>query len=179
MLNNKSVSLEEKNMIWKDVVGFEGLYQVSDNGMLRSVDRYVKHFRGGLRMYKGSEKKSRKDGKGYLRTNLKTNGKSFDKRTHVLVCEAFLPNPEGKPIVNHKNGIKDDNRVSNLEWVTYSENVNHALKTGLTPKKLNDAEVLEILSSNDSQRKLGIKYNVSASIIHKIKKGTAYKHIEM
>ena len=68
---------------------------------------------------------------GYLKVNLYKDGIGSSKRVHRLVAEAFIPNPDNKPDVNHKNGNKHDNRVDNLEWVTKSENMKHAYQTGL------------------------------------------------
>lgn len=76
-----------------------------------------------------------KRGTGYVRVHLTKNGKTKKFFVHRLVAEAFIPNDDpSKNCVNHKNGIKDDNNVENLEWVTHRENVNHAVETGLQPK---------------------------------------------
>ena len=164
--------------IWKAIKGFEEQYEVSNIGNIRSIDRIVKHYIEGVtRKYKGASKNIRLNDKGYFRCNLKKDGKRFDFTTHRLVAEAFIPNEESKPVVNHKNGIKTDNRVENLEWCTISENVIHATKNRLIKTKLTDKEALEIFNSLLSTRKLGEIYKVHASIIWRIKNKKAYKHL--
>lgn len=164
--------------IWKAIKGFEEQYEVSNIGNIRSIDRIVKHYVDGFtRKYKGTSKNIRLNDKGYFRCNLKKDGKRFDFTTHRLVAEAFIPNEENKPVVNHKNGIKTDNRVENLEWCTISENVIHATKNRLIKTKLTDKEALEIFNSLLSTRKLGEIYKVHASIIWRIKNKKAYKHL--
>ena len=163
--------------IWKNVVGFEEQYEISNLGNLRSKERFVKHWRGGERKYKSNVKNIRLNDKGYFRCNLKNEGKRYDFTIHKLVALAFLPNEENKPFVNHKNGIKTDNRVENLEWCSASENVTHAVKNRLIKTKLTDEQAKEIFNSHLSHRKLAKLYNVTSSIVCRIKNKKAYKHL--
>lgn len=163
--------------IWKKIIGFEKQYEISSIGNLRSIDRLVDHYRGGKRLYKGSIKNTRLNDKGYYRCNLKKDGKRYDFTIHRLVAIAFLDKDENKEIINHINGIKSDNRIENLEWCTTSENVIHAVKERLIKTKLTDIQVLEILNSNLSNRKLAKIYGVNSTIIWRIKNRKAYKHL--
>lgn len=163
--------------VWASVKVFEGQYEVSNIGNIRSIDRYVDHYKGGKRLYKGTSKNVRLNRYGYLRCNLKDGGKRYDFSVHRLVALAFIPNPENKEQVNHINGIKTDNRVENLEWCTSSENNIHATKYRLVKTKLSDVQVLEIFNSNLSYRKLAENYGVSNSIIWRIKNKKSYKHL--
>jgi hypothetical protein len=163
--------------IWKGVKGFEDCYEISNLGNLRNKERFVKHYKGGVRKYKSELKKIRLNDKGYFRCNLKKDGKRYDCLVHRLVAESFLKNIENKNFVNHKNGIKNDNRVENLEWCNLSENTIHAVKNRLIKTKLTDKEVLEISSNNLSTRKIAKLYNVSPSIIWRIKNKKSYKHL--
>lgn len=123
--------------IWKDVIGFEGWYQVSNLARVKSLKKYVKHNYGGERVVqeriiKQSMEKNRGE-VGYMRTSLAKGSKRNQIRinTHRLIAEAFIPNPENKKFVNHIDGNKLNNSLENLEWVTPKENVTHAIKMGL------------------------------------------------
>jgi hypothetical protein len=120
--------------IWKDVVGYEGYYQVSSLGRVRSLDRVLDKpniLTGGPTTRKGKILRQH-ELFGYMYINLCVHDKRHSCRAHRLVAEAFIPNPENKPQTNHKNGNKRDNRVYNLEWATASENGLHSYANGFS-----------------------------------------------
>ncbi len=175
---------------WVPIEGYENLYHISDMGNVKSLDRYIKPYRGELRFQK---ERILKIGLsvGYPTVNLCKNGDSFNCKIHVWVAKHFIPNPDNKPCVNHKNGIKTDNRVENLEWVTYSENTKHAFSTGLQTSgqgsgekhnqhKLSNNDVLYIRSipigrktTGELARKFNVKYSTIKHVINRI----TWKHI--
>ena len=106
---------------WKDIKGFEGLYQVSNLGNVRSLDMLVRAKNNNIQLKKGRLLKPQYNHAGYLRFDLL--GKKC--RAHRLVAEAFINNSNNKEEVNHINAVRDDNRVENLEWNTKSENNKH------------------------------------------------------
>ena len=119
--------------IWKDVVGYEGHYEVSSYGRVRSVDRYVNtailHSDAVFR--KGRLLKQNKKRNGYLTVDLSKDNKVRTISVHRIVAVAFIPKIDGKNVVNHINLNKLDNRVENLEWVTNKENSLHAASHGV------------------------------------------------
>lgn len=113
------------NEIWEDILGYEGFYQVSNMGRVRSLDRVTSN--GKRRI--GKILKTRLDKDGYEFLNLSINGKRRIHKVHRLVLETFNPTDDSSLEVNHINEIKDDNRLENLEWVTHKQNCNHGTRT--------------------------------------------------
>lgn len=113
-------SMKEQE-IWKPVVGFEGYYEVSNLGRVRSVDRIITYSTGVKTPYKGKVISSIVT-QAYLQVNLQVNQRRKMAYVHRLVAEAFIPNPDSKKHVDHINGDKLDNRVENLRWATPREN---------------------------------------------------------
>lgn len=109
--------------IWVDIKGYEGFYQVSNQGRVRSVDREIIYPDGHIQKYKGKIISGYKHSSGYIIVDLR--GKKY--RVHRLVGEAFIPNPDNKPDIDHINTNKADNRVDNLRWVTKEENMKNEI----------------------------------------------------
>jgi hypothetical protein len=113
--------------VWKDVVGYEGIYQVSNLGNVKRISKT----RGVNIKYKNDYiLKPMDNGKGYLRVKLTNNGISKRVMLHRIIAEAFIPNIYNKKVVNHINCNLKDNSINNLEWCTQSENCLHAVKLG-------------------------------------------------
>lgn len=112
--------------VWKDVVGWEGLYQVSNLGKVRSLDRHVKGRLKNGKNIKGRILVLRYDKDGYLTVHLRDcdNNKNKLCKVHRIVAEAFIPKIDGKDNIDHINSIRDDNRIENLRWCTNKENIN-------------------------------------------------------
>lgn len=121
----------QEQEIWKDVVGYEGLYQVSNLGRVKSVARYVdRHAKHVIhkKYIKECILKQCENSRGYPCVNLSKDGIVKPKRVHRLVAIAFIPNPENKEQINHKDGNRANPNVNNLEWVTNTENQRHSWK---------------------------------------------------
>lgn len=155
------------NEVWKPVKGYEGLYEVSNTGKIR---------RNGYLM---SQHQCRN---GYLRCKLTKNGKPKMKLLHRLVAEAFIPNPDNLPQVNHVNENKTDNRVENLEWCTCQYNINYGhRKEKVKAKELNgirskqveqytiEGELIKVYPSlNEAARQTGLKLsNLNSCCLNK------------
>lgn len=110
--------------VWKDIEGFEGLYQVSNLGNVRSLDRYVSHLSGGECLKKGRILKPYIDKDGYKKVILCKYGEKRLQVVHRLVAQTFIPNINNLPFINHKDENKTNNRVDNLEWCTQKYNCN-------------------------------------------------------
>lgn len=171
--------------IWKDIPGYENLYRVSTFGNVKSYKKIGWMNRNNCtRIFKPKDLNP-SHSHGYLNVRLTKNKKSKLLFVHRLVLLAFIPNPENKPQVNHKNGIKTDNRIDNLEWVTAVENIAHSLKTGLAIRKsgedhhyakLSNNQVKEIRSLKDNVKFLANKYDVSIQTIYNILKFKTFKN---
>lgn len=178
--------------IWKDIKGYEGLYQVSNMGNIRSLDREIYNksnrsycFTKG-RVLKGNSRKN-----WYKQVRLYNNEhKAKTHLVHRLVAEYFVPKVEGKEFVNHIDGNKENAIYTNLEWVTAKENSIHAIKTGLTPigqnstsAKLNDQQVMEIRSKISTGKyscmTVAKEYGISDSTVEKIVDGRLWKHLPL
>jgi len=174
--------------MWRDVIGYEGLYQVSDGGEVRSLDRTVDHGRGFTRWLTGKTFKPRPDGEGYPRVCLSKAGKEATRRTHQLVLEAFVgPKPEGY-VTRHLNGIPSDNRVENLCWGTQMQNQADRKLHGTSNEgergggsKLTETQVLEIRAlystGRYTQQVLGDLYGAAQTNISLIVRRKNWKHI--
>jgi hypothetical protein len=111
--------------IYKDIQGYEGYYQVSNLGNVRSLDRKVNHPKGGLSLRKGFLLKPEMTFFCYFRVPLSKNKTKKRVSIHRLVAETFIPNINNKSEVNHIDGNKTNNKIENLEWVTSRENIHH------------------------------------------------------
>lgn len=144
--------------IWKDIEDYEGLYQVSNTGKVRSLDRIDDIGR----KIKGRILADRFDKKGYLSVALNKNAKTKYKKVHRLVAEAFIPNLKKLPQINHKNEIKTDNNVGNLEWCSNKYNANYGTKVDRMLKTRGQERKIK---RPDNRRKKVIQYDLNGNFI--------------
>lgn len=137
-LCDKKKTMEE---IWKDKKDYEGLYQVSNWGRAKSLDRYIKGKGHSLQFKKGRILKPMKDNNGYLKVRLCNGEKSKTFNLHRLVAEAFLPNPDNLPQVNHKDENKLNNSVDNLEWCDSRYNKNYGTRNKRISEKMTNGKL--------------------------------------
>lgn len=177
--------MPEEIEIWKDILGYETLYQVSNLGRVKSLAGYKIISQGKLSEKKEKILKQYVADSPYLFVKLSKFGKVKNFKVHRLVAEAFIPNPENKPEVNHKKGIKQDNRENQLEWATRQEQVDHGINTGLIQQKginhprsnLTESQVIAIknFSLGGSCEKIGKLFGASKSTVYNIRTGKTYK----
>lgn len=123
------------NEMWKDIPNFDGKYQVSNMGNVRSIARTIIRRNGRKQQIESKMLVSRKSGCGYLYVTLHNEGKKETIRVHRLVASLFLKNPNNLPVVNHKDENKQNNNVDNLEWCTQQYNIMYSknIMTALSP----------------------------------------------
>lgn len=135
----------EELEIWKPVLGYEDSYEVSNLGKLRSRDRFNSR---GYKL-KGKLLSQHYSHKGYIIVALCKDNARATTSIHRLMAQAFIPNPDNKSQINHLNGIKDDNRLENIEWATQEENMRHAYDTGLKTFPVGELNSNTTLSEED------------------------------
>ena len=163
-----------EQVIWKDVVGYEGRYQVSNFGQVRSLDVSLPCKNGGVSVHKGRIKPLNKNNRGYVTVALCKDGKTRRTLLHRLVAKAFVDNTECKPQVNHIDGDISNNMASNLEWVTDDENKAHSsIRNGGTQRPKKPVMVTNITTSTmslfsglrEAERALGLDHKSSLNVI--------------
>ena len=189
MENKNNKEPVRKCPIWKDIKGYEGLYQISDTGVVKSLERKIfgKHpWNTGI-LRKEKILKCTIDNVGYHAANLCKDTIQKRIRVHRLVAECFISNIENKPQVNHKDGNKLNNNIENLEWCTDRENKNHAVKNFLHEcgelhhnSKLKTEWIDDIrflLNKNISTRKIALIYKCEHTTIGNIGLGKSWKSV--
>ncbi len=178
---------------WFDIIGFKGIYQVSNLCRIKSLDRKCISVKNNgdvfYRFLKGKIMGQTIEKDFYLRINLTNINKDRNRfSTHRLLAIAAIPNPKNKSEINHKNGVKWNNVLWNLEWTTESENMIHAIKTGLLisqkgekhgGSKLTKKQVLEIREIGKSmfQKDIAILYNINRTSVTNILNRKSWTHI--
>jgi len=186
-----------KVKVLRPLPGYEGLYAVSEDGSIRSLPRVVERSNGALMTVQGRWMKPVLRSDGYQKVTLhRDNRPGRSMLVHRAVAATWLPSPEGDGLeINHKDAVKTNNRASNLEWCTSSENSRHAVALGLinfhsparkaasmrlgkSKRKLDDSQVAairEILQSDVSRRKLARQFGVDWLTIARIERGETYR----
>lgn len=183
---------ELKGEKWKPLYSFEEYCEASTLGRIKTLDREVADKRGRTKLLKGRILTLGYYSNGYEQFSICVNGKRFTAIVHRLIALTFITNTFNKAQVNHKNGIRDDNKIINLEWTTHSENIQHSFKVlNRKPKDnigsknsnatLSEEKVLEIRrlykEGDKNQKELSEIYNVNKPAIWKIVNNYNWKHI--
>ena len=127
------IGMAKNKEVWKDIKGYEGVYQISNNGNLKSLERKVRDCKGERIVNERFMKFTVRS--GYYNVVLRKQGHRESKQIHRLVAEAFIPNPNNFPIVNHKDHNRKNNCVANLEWCTQKHNVGWSRDKMCKPKR--------------------------------------------
>jgi hypothetical protein len=174
---------------WKDIEDYEGIYQISNIGRCKSLGRTIEAVNGVIYRYKTIILKQQTCKQGYKKVTLGTYKRKKSFLVHRLVANAFIDNPENKPQINHKNCIKGNNNIENLEWSLCVDNIRHAFKNELHYRKgefngkskLNEHQVMEIYTlaqrGDTQQSEIGKLYKVSSETVSAIKNKRSWKHI--
>lgn len=172
---------------WRQVAGYDFLYEVSNYGRIRG---YVNRDSSIQGKKIGNIKRPTLNKAGYLTIMLWKGNFPRCVKVHRLVAEAFIPNPENKRTVNHKNGIKTDNSLPNLEWATHKENHKHAVENGLYPEsktgedyhssKLTNQDVIEIRILNENgfrHETIGRVFNIHINTVSLVVTRKIWNHV--
>lgn len=156
--------------IWKDIEGYEGRYQVSTLGKVRSLDFSIVRSNGTLLPITGKLLVPNADAKGYLSVHLPNK----TKKIHRLVANAFLKNPDNKPQVNHIDGDVSNNRIENLEWATNTENITHAREMKKLRHPITEREkemILILLDKGFSHREISRALGTASCTVSFVRNG--------
>lgn len=189
------IQLVMEEEVWKDVVGYEGLYVVNNAGVVKSLDkcRTKKYSNGNIAVmiFCGRVLSPKVEKSGYITHTLTKDGVRKTVKVHRLVATAFIPNPENKPQVNHINGIKSDNHVQNLEWATTFENRQHAydiglqkptsgIKNGMCTHTEDEIKfILKMYASGMRQIDIVNEHGFKKELVNIVVNGKAWKHIKL
>lgn len=172
--------------IWKDIKGYEGLYQISNLGNVKSLARQKNGNSKSIIDVPERILKAGINSRGYYTVVLHKNSNPKSTKVHRLVAETFIENIKNSSSVNHINAIKTDNRVENLEWCSHLENMQHARKLKLINpakgeghgmSKLTNQQVITIRNDNRSLKEIAKDYGVSPGLVGFIKRRKNWKHI--
>jgi hypothetical protein len=171
--------------VWKQVPGFEGLYEVSNTGVVKALKRTWVTGKNLTRNKDEHYLKPAMKQNGYYHVHLTKNGVALQVPVHRLVAEAFLPNQEKKKCVNHKDGNKTNNNLYNLSWATYKENNDHALKNGLRINPSGEKNGYSVpvrvkvngvdLGLFNTLREVASKLNMSYDVVYRLSVGRTKK----
>jgi len=182
--------MKETKEIWKVIEGYEGYYEVSNLGRVKSLRRWRRSGKGGYFQKEKILKTSIYEKAKYFSVELYKDSKRKRMTVHRIVAQAFITNPDNKQTVNHIDGNRHNNCIENLEWCTQKENIHHALAIGTGTigernglSKLTNEQVKclrNVYKPFDSQygcTALAKKYNMSVKCMHQMLKGETYKFI--